>query len=514
MTATEPLIDHELRRVAADWRLDLSKAELRRYAGLVAWLEEGVKELEALPSAGAQPIPARRVAGGPPKPVDDPLNAVVRRCSVYRPGANGPLAGMRVAIKDAIAVAGIPLTLGSGVLDCFVPNRDSVVVQRLIQAGAEIVASTVMDAFGCSGSGTTSSAGATLNPFDPGRVAGGSSGGAAACLSYPWIDASLGCDQAGSIRVPASWCGVLGLKPTSGLVPYSGIVGLDSSLDHVGPLATSTADLARLLGAVAGPNPSELRPRQAAPAADYARAVHKSPAELRGLRVAILREALAAAEDDVAEAVVAVGGRLHELGARVEVVSVPVHRWGGALAAGLYVESIAAHLEAGGHGYGEEGDYWPELAAAIGRGLRRGAATLPPSVKLTLLAGTLRRRRDGGVSYARARVLIATLREAYDRALTGADVLLLPTVPCLPYEYDPGEPLEEALRRGWSVFANTSQANMTGHPALTMPAAQVGRLPVGCQLIGRAFDEARLLEVAATWERVHGWVPLRDPVAA
>ena len=154
---------------------------------------------------------------------DDPFNAIVRRCKVLACG-DGVLGGKRIAIKDTIGVAGIPLTAGSRILQDFVPRRDSVVVQRMLAAGAEIVAMTNTDYLALSGGGDSSFYGPMLNPFDRTRTTGGSSGGSGASLYYDWVDITLGCDQGGSIRVPASWCGVIGHKPTFSLVPFTGSI--------------------------------------------------------------------------------------------------------------------------------------------------------------------------------------------------------------------------------------------------------------------------------------------------
>ena len=169
----------------------------------------------------------------------DPLNAVVRWVSVKsneRRAKNGPLAGMRMGLKDNIAVAGVPMTCASRILQGFVPTIDAVVTQRLVEAGAEIVAILNMENMAFSGGGESSHYGPISNPCDPKRVSGGSSGGSGASLAYPWIDANIGGDQGGSIRIPAAWCGVVGHKPTHSLVPYTGAVGIDKTIDHLGPM--------------------------------------------------------------------------------------------------------------------------------------------------------------------------------------------------------------------------------------------------------------------------------------
>jgi amidase len=164
-------------------------------------------------------------------------------------------------------------------------------------------------------------------------------------------------------------------------------------------------------------------------------------------------------------------------------------------------------MRGGGNGYGWKGRYWPELAEALGPGLRDHAGELSAQVKITLLLGAHLRRERFGALYAKAQNLRPWLRAAFDRALVGVDALLLPTTPGLPHAIDFDLPLSQRVLRGWAVLANTYPTDMTGHPALTMPAAEAGGLPVGVMLIGRQFADDRLLAVATTYERRFGWLP-------
>ena len=217
-------------------------------------------------------------------------------------GCEGILWGRRLAMKDSVAIAGIPLTCGSAILQGFVLAHDATVTDRILRTGAEIVCITNMDDLAFSGGGESSWYGPTRNPFDPARSAGGSSSGAAAALWYDGIDLAIGCDQGGSIRTPASWCGVVGLKPTHSLVPYTGIAGIDATFDHCGPLARTAEDAALLLQAIAGPDPGDPRLREH-PRTDYAAAVERAGNDLRGLRIGIITEGFS-------EAVGAVGSDL------------------------------------------------------------------------------------------------------------------------------------------------------------------------------------------------------------
>ncbi len=288
----------ELRRLAAVHGFAVDAEEEAAFRDLLPALLDALGSLD--PDAPAPAAGGARRMGGRPAPAEDPLNAIVRRCAVVGTGT-GPLAGRRVAVKDNVSIAGVPMTCGSRLLAGHVPRVDATVVTRLLDAGAEIVAVTNMDDFAFAGSGETSAYGPTLNPHDAGRLAGGSSAGSAAALFYDDVDLAIGGDQGGSIRIPAAWCGAVGLKPTHGLVPYTGIVGLDATIDHAGPMGRSVADVALLLEVIAGKDPLDPRQGEVRTAA-YAEAVGRG---VRGLRIGVLREGFGAdgAEADVEAAV-------------------------------------------------------------------------------------------------------------------------------------------------------------------------------------------------------------------
>src|SRR5437773_7337474 len=216
----------DLLRLADAHHFRMDPNALADFEALLDLLLPALDDLWHAADSPAPPEYAERDPGSRPAPGTDPLNAIVRRCSV-KGAATGALAGKRIGVKDNIAVAGIPMTCGSRVLEGYVPERDATIVERVLRAGAEIVAVLNMDDFAFAAAGDTSAYGPTLNPHDPRHLAGGSSGGSAAALHYADVDLTLGGDQGGSIRVPSSWCGTVGLKPTHGLVPYTGIVGID-----------------------------------------------------------------------------------------------------------------------------------------------------------------------------------------------------------------------------------------------------------------------------------------------
>lgn len=503
----------ELKRLADEAGFMIETAEEEQFQILADSILEILDGLEAQAPAEIPVIEAVRVAGMPPEPGEDPYNAIVRWCNVRAEGAHGVLLGKRVALKDSVAIAGIPLTCGSRVLAGFVPKIDSVVTERILRAAGEVVAVTNMDDFAFSGGGDSSFYGPTLNPFDRSRTAGGSSGGSAAALHYDGVDVSIGCDQGGSIRVPAAWCGVVGLKPTHGLVPYTGIAGIDQTFDHVGPMARSVMDAAALLEAIAGAHDSD--PRQGSvPTRAYLRTVGEAPDDLEGLTIGVVTEGFSpevGAQPAVVEAAQTAVARFETLGAAIRPISIPEHVQGGGIAFAGFIEGMTDLMGSGGNGWGWKGRYWTELPSALGPGLRDLAQELSAQMKITLILGTYLRREYWGALYAKAQNLRPWQTLAYDRALAAVDVLLMPTVPGLPHEHDPSIPLAERVLRGWAVLSNTYPTDMTGHPAITVPAAEAEGLPVGVMLIGPRFADDRLLAVAATYERRFGWLPSTSP---
>jgi amidase len=501
----------ELHELARSWGFSVEETEAEQLQEVTEAVFQAFDLLDSQEPALVQSVDAVRDPGRRPGREEDPLNAIVRFCRVRADGSEGVLSGKRVAVKDAVAIAGMPLTCGSRVLHGYVPVEDSVVADRILRAGGEVVAITNMDDLAFSGGGESSWYGPTLNPWDETRSAGGSSGGSAAALFYNGIDVAVGCDQGGSIRAPASWCGVLGLKPTHGLVPYVGIASIDQTFDHCGPLGRTTADVAALLQAIAGKDDADPRQREV-PSANYLAAVAEAPDSLAGVRIGVVEEAFDAAvgiEPATAEAVRGVVERLRALGAELAGVSLPEHLQAGGIAFIGFVEGMTNLMESGGNGYSWPGRYWQDLPAALASGLREYAQELSPQMKVALIAGRWLRSRYVGALYAKAQNLRPWLRGAYDRALEGADALLLPTTPWRAHELAPEPSLAEKVLRGWANLSNTYPTDMTGHPALSLPLAESEGLPVGVMLAGRHFDDARLLTLAATCERALGWAPIR-----
>jgi len=505
----------ELNDLAREFHFRIDESQIGEYETLTEFILSMLDSMDVIQAAERAPVEAVRDPGRRPTPEEDPYNAIVRWCHV-KAANEGPLFGKRIGLKDSIAIAGIPMTCGSHVMQHFVPTIDSIVAERILRAGATITAVTNMDNLAFSGGGDTSAYGPTLNPFDMTRTAAGSSGGSAAALFYDNVDITLGGDQGGSIRGPAAWCGVLGLKPTHGLVPYTGITGIDQTFDHCGPLALTAGDMALLLCVIAGADEADPRQRDVK-VDDYVRLVTEASDELKGQRIGVLGEAFdegAGIEPETARAAMEAIERMRRMGAEVRKVSVPAHLLGGGIAYAGFVEGMTALVRGGGNGWHWNGRYWPELAAGLNEGLSKFGNDLPPQMKLTLICGAhLQRHYLGGV-YARAQNLRPWLMAAYDRVLHDVDILVMPTTPGRPHLNDPSLPIAQHVLRGWAVLNNTAPFDLTGHPALSIPAAESGGLPVGLMLVGRHFEDGRLLAVARTYEREYSWLPEKGPRAS
>jgi amidase len=501
MALRRPTVE-DLHRLAAANHFALSPEEVDAYQALVPDMFAALDRLDQAPMQRPPLTYRERDPGNRPNRQEDPLNAIVRRCSV-KGARSGKLAGKRIGVKDNVCIAGVPMTCASLLLEEYIPDMDATIITRILDAGGEITAILNMDNFAFSGGGDTSAYGPTRNPHNPAYLAGGSSGGSAAALYYDDIDLTIGADQGGSIRIPASWCGVVGLKPTHGLVPYTGIVGIDPTFDHAGPMGRSVADVALLLEVLAGKDPMD--PRQYdVPVQPYTQALS---GDIRGVRLGIVREGFSTpvSEPEVDAKVREAVKALQELGAHAQEVSIPAHLEAGGMTWALITGGMAALMYGNGVGYHWKGLYNVSLAHALGKSLKAQAQDLPAQVKFVVMMGTYLNRAYYGRLYAKAQNQRRALCAAYDQALEQVDVLVMPTTPMTAHRYDPHLDLKGLISHGWNMLGNTAPFDMTGHPSLSVPCGKVNGLPVGLMLTGRHFDDATLLRVAHAFEQQMPW---------
>jgi len=337
----------QVRAAAGEVGLSLTDADVESYIGLMKASVEAYNLVDRMPDCLPE-VKYPRTPGRFPGAEENTHNAWYVKTSIAGADA-GPLKGKKVAIKDNAMVAGVPMMNGNSILEGYVPEMDATVVTRLLDAGAEIVGKTHCESYCLSGSSHTGAKGPVHNPYKMGYSAGGSSSGSGVVVALGEADMALGGDQGGSIRIPACWCGVYGMKPTHGLVPYTGVMPIEVFLDHTGPMTASVADNALMLEVIAGVDGYD--PRQYSPkVAPYREALG---AGARGMKIALVKEGFRRPESEKAvDEKVRQGAEIFKgLGVIVEEVSIPMHLAGAAIWTPIGVEGIAETMMFG-DGYG------------------------------------------------------------------------------------------------------------------------------------------------------------------
>jgi len=434
---------------------------------------------------------------------------------------DGPLAGKTVAVKDNISTKGVETTCGSKMLEGYVPPYDATVVERLKDAGATINGKANMDEFGMGTTTETSYFGATLNPVDTDRVPGGSSGGSAAAVAAGEADLALGSDTGGSIRAPAAFCGVVGIKPTYGLVSRYGLVAYANSLEQIGPIAPTVEEAAGLLDVLAGPDERDATTVEEGADSNYAAAADGDvagmtigiPVELVGgvdesqrLSSANQKSSISGdADEGVVETFWDAIAELEAQGAETVEVSMPSVEKAVAAYYVIAMSEASSNLARfDGTRYGlnvTDVDGAEELAdegnwnEAFAKTREEGFG---PEVKRRILLGTF--ALSAGYHdryYGKAQDARAWIKQDFDESLSEADVLASPTMPVPPFEL--GEGLEDP-RTMYLADANTVPVNLANLPAISVPADESDGLPVGMQIIGPKYGEEAIVRAASALE--------------
>jgi len=500
MAINSPTLE-DLASNAGIYGLGLTTSELETFRRLMQSTIASYSRLDELQEP-APVVKYRRDSGKPPAHGDNPLGAWIWRSEI-KGAAGGPLTGKTVAVKDNICLAGMPMTNGTRVLEGYVPKIDATVVTRLLDAGATIIGKSVCESLCFSGGSHTSDSGPVHNPYDYARSAGGSSSGSAALVAARQVDLALGGDQGGSIRIPASWCGVYGLKPTYGLVPYTGAFPVDMTLDHLGPMANSVADCALMLDAIAGADGFDPRQLPERPVDRYSAAIGGS---VKGLRLAIVREGFGwegKSESDVDEAVRAAANSFTKLGATVKEVSIPWHRDAIHVWTAIATEgSVATMFHGNGVGTGWKGYYDTGLLNAFARGWKSHPDDLSDTVKMTMLFARYMHSHYHGQFYAKAQNLVPAIADAYDIAMRDADILVMPTLPMKATIIPAADcSRDEYMDRAFEMIPNVVGFNLTGQPAMNVPCAIADGLPIGMMLVGRAGEDSTVLRAADAFQK-------------
>lgn len=483
----------ELQRVGAALDTSLSTAEAEQLLGYIEPMAATYQYLDAQPDE-LPPVKSPDRAYRFPDEAENALGAWYVKASI-KERDTGPLHGKKIVVKDNIFVAGIPMMVGSTVLEGFVPDYDATVVTRMLDAGAEIAGKSVCECFCVSGGSCTAATGPVRNPHNPDYSTGGSSSGSAALVVAGEVDMALGTDQGGSVRIPVSWTGAYGMKATRGVVPYTGGMVMETSIDYIGPITTSVSDNALLLDVLAE-------------SSNCGAGLGQS---IKGLKIAMVKEGFGhpLSDPDVDECVRSAADRFSSLGASVEEISIPEHLNGTAIWGGIVSDGFWQSFKLNGLGYNYEGVYSLALHEAM-RNWSEKFSELPVTAKMLLLFGKYLEKYHG-YYYAKSKNLVRRLQADYDQALTKYDLLLMPTTVQKsspnPDVTDPAS-ADAIMAHAFGNTINTCQFNATGHPSMSLPCGVRDGLPVGLMLTGKVFAEQTIYQAAHAFEQSGDWTQL------
>ncbi|CAN9273067.1 unnamed protein product [Alternaria alternata] len=457
-----------------------------------------------------------------PEKSDNAHGAWAWRCNIVDKKAkgNGKLHGKTFALKDNVAVKDVPMLLGTNFIKGYVPDVDATVTTRILEAGGQILGKAVCENMCHSATSHSSGNGVVENPFAKGYSAGGSSSGSGVLVALGEVDGAIGADQGGSIRVPAANCGIIGLKPTFGLVPYTGCGSNEPTNDHVGPMTRTVLENAVLLEAIAGTDNIDDR-SFAAPHLSkipiYS-SINNLPKQkpLQGKSFAIITESLStpALDSRVIQTFRTAVSKYTDLGATVTEISIPLHSKGAAIWTG--VSKVGGFLAKTTGSFGRRGHQMLDLNSLLHPMGQENWNEAYASTKNIYLNGLYATQKFPNL-LAKATNLSRQLRDAYDMALQQYDILLTPTLPYVATSHASVDatPLEQIAKQ-IGLTSNTAPFNQSGHPVLAMPIGMLPvlegpgveegiKLPVSMQVIGKWWDEVGVFEAAFAWERENDW---------
>lgn len=489
MTRYRPLSEADAEALAEQIGMELTEGET---ASAAAYSDTDVfAELESLPldqlcgfSGGGDAYETP-----PYRPADDenPHNAWITRFDLIRGDTDGLLSGVNVGVKDNVCVRGAELTNASHGFEGFVPSENATVVERLLDAGARLRGKTNLDEFAMGPTSESSAFGPVTNPHDARRVAGGSSGGSGAAVAAGTVDLALGSDTGGSIRIPASYCGIVGLKPTHGRVAKRGFITQGDSLEEMGPMATDVETAARGMEVIADPLADSTRECFA----------HDLGRDLSGVRFGVIdRYTGDFARKPVLAEFESALDRLKSLGAIVETVELPELDHVGAAWWGIGPAEFAGAYFTNDVGLWRRRAGITNLADGFERVRCATSDAISSVPKEVILLGAHLLFDHGGHHYVRAQNFRVALTDVVSESLEEYDALMTPSTPTVAPELGAFGNEEMPPPNGSLV-----SANVTGHPAISVPCGESDGLPVGLQLIGPWGGEKELLDAAYAFEQ-------------
>ncbi|KAJ4400373.1 hypothetical protein N0V91_008729 [Didymella pomorum] len=518
-----PVTTSTVDKLCAKLGVSIEEKEKEDYRRLLAIFHDASTQLMAMddyvPPVDEERFPREEVHF--PQKEQNLHGAWAWKCSIVDKHDNaGKLKGKTFALKDNVAVKGVPMLLGTNFIKGYVPDCDATVTTRILEAGGHILGKAVCENLCHSATSHSSGTGVVENPIAKGYSSGGSSSGSGVLVALGEVDGAIGADQGGSIRVPAANCGIVGFKPTFGLVPYTGSGSNEPTNDHLGPMTRTVLENALLLEAIAGNDNIDDRSFAAPSPSDspaYS-SIEKMSLEkpLAGKRIGVIAESLTTPAMDlrVVKTFNTAVQQFVELGATIEQISIPIHSKGAAIWTGI--SKVGGALAKTSGSFGRRGHQMLGLNALFSGMKQENWDEAYASTKNIYLNGFYA-VENFPLLLSKATNLSRQLRDAYDAALGGYDVLLTPTLPYVATSHAAPDaaPLEQITKQ-IGLTSNTAPFNQSGHPVLALPIGMLEvlegpgvadgvKLPVSMQVIGKWWDEMTVFECALAWERANDW---------
>ncbi len=501
MTIKRPTLS-QMRQMAERFGMNLTNDELLEYLEIIEPNFQSYDRLDAAPD-NLPEVRYPRAPGRRPTPSENPLNAWYYKTNI-KGAVDGPLRGKTIVLKDTVCLAGVPMMNGSSIMEGYTPEIDATIVTRILDAGGTIVGKSHCENFCLSGGSHTNATGPVHNPWKHGHMAGGSSSGSAALVAAGEVDMAIAGDQGGSVRIPSSSCGVYGMKATHGLVPYSGVMPVEQTIDHVGPITNNVADNALFLEVLAGAD--GLDPRQYAPRTyHYREALGRG---VQGLRIGILKQGFnrPESEADVDAKVLAAADRFRDLGAQVSEISVKEHDFATDCWTAITLEGLQdqmMHGNSGGTNY--RGLFVPSMMDHMAQ-WRNRADELSHSLKVSMFVGEYFQENYRGRFYGKAQNLMRKVVESYMAEFANVDLMLLPTLPMKPQQIPPADCSPSLyVQRAFEMIGNTAPFSGGGFPVMSVPCGLSEGLPIGMSLVAPNYGEMVIYQAAHAFEQSGDW---------
>ncbi|KAH8673546.1 putative amidase [Xylariales sp. PMI_506] len=515
------ITQEEMLNVASAFDYEVPESDREEYTVLLGKMEKALETISEMddyyPTPDFNLTPRKNIHF--PAKEDNPFNAWAWRCEcTHESPSSDLLRGKTVCLKDNIAFAQVPCLIGTDSFTGWTPALDATVATRILSAGGTISGKAVCENLSRGAVSATAATGPVHNPYARGYSAGGSSSGTAALVAGEAADMGLGCDQGGSIRIPAAMCGLWGMKATLGLVPYTGIASNDASVDFVGPITKTCMDCATLLEAISGVDGLDDRQIAGAPfpeeVSKYAEEVSTSGGKgAQGLKIGILKEGISSPilGDAVREKFLAAAKEFEKLGATVEEVSIPLHESARLIYA--VMSKMGNHMGMLGRATGRRQVVLTDLFEKKNLPYTQDALSkMSVFSREGLMAGEFGWTKYP-LAYAKAVNLSRKLKDDYDEAFKKYDVLIMPTTLRASFAIPEANASPTTqIDANAGMTENTAPFNASGHPALAMPIGMVPsetdaavNMPASMQLVGRFWEESTLLKAGYAWEQAVDW---------